>query len=625
MANRKSPKLSTPEEKAESALKRRTARQKRVALILQCLGFSGTGLGAVFIIKLLVQGDVTNAAIIGLLTFFATILAIAAKFLSELYNSVLDKIEEKLEDKTEPLATWIVNSLENCLVKIWWALTSGFKGKYYQQLEYICRDYLTQGLDKDKILKLQKVFVPLKIATQDTRSVDPRMIRQVNNQAKNPKEKSIWDFLAAMGDEPAFRRMVILGAPGSGKTTLLRYIALTYATNTQGKVHHKAPKLIPVLLYLRDIRQEISNNKPPLADLITQQINKQRKIKPLNPPPNWFQDRLQNQKCLVMLDGLDEVADNKQRQQVRDWIDEQIKEYPDTCFIITSRPYGYKSTPLQESVTTLEIRPFSFRQMQEFLHKWYLQAEIISRAGEDNPRVRYEAQQKAENLIHRISQSKPIVDMVVNPLLLTMIATVHRRGSVLPGKRVELYKEICQVLLEKRQRAKNIPDSLTASQKQSVLQQLALALMTNETREFKLSDPIFMSSIESQLKKVTTKIRSECFIQQIKDVCGLLVEKELGIYEFAHLSFQEYLAAVEIKESNQENILINNLNYSWWHETIRLYVAQSDATNIIRAASDNPSSELITLAYNCLEEAWSIDPDMRKELENRLEADLESR
>ena len=36
--------------------------------------------------------------------------------------------------------------------------------------------------------------------------------------------------------------------------------------------------------------------------------------------------------------------------------------------------------------------------------------------------------------------------MAVNPLLLTMIATVHRRGNVLPGKRVELYKEICQVL-----------------------------------------------------------------------------------------------------------------------------------------------------------------------------------
>ena len=570
------------------------------------------------------NGDLKNAAIIGIVTFSVTIIAIAAKFISELYNSVLDKIEEKLEDTTEPLANWIVNSLENLLLKLWWTLTSDFKGKYYKQLEYTCRDYLTQGLDKDKILKLQKVFVPLKIATQDTKTADPRMMQQVNNQAKNPKENQIWDFLAAMGKESAFRRMVILGAPGSGKTTLLRYIALTYATNTQRKVHRRAPKLIPILLYLRDTRQEIVKNKPPLADLITQQIKNQRKIEPLNPPPNWFHDRLRNHKCLVMLDGLDEVADTKQRQQVRDWVDEQIQQYPDTCFILTSRPYGYKSAPLKQGITALVVKPFSFKQMQQFLRNWYLQTEIMSHAGEDDLGVQEEARKQADDLIDSICNSKPLADMAVNPLLLTMIATVHRRGNVLPGKRVELYKEICQVLLERRQRAKNIPDSLTSSQKQSVLQQLALLLMVNETREFKLSDSILFL-IQSQLNKVTRKISLEVFIQQIKDVCGLVVEKELGIYEFAHLSFQEYLAAVEIKDSNQENILIDNLNDSWWHETIRLYVAQSDATNIIRTALENPTVDSIALAYDCLEEGLSVDAKVREELENRLEADLETR
>ena len=326
-----------------------------------------------------------------------------------------------------------------------------------------------------------------------------------------------------------------------------------------------------------------------------------------------------------MLDGLDEVADTKQRQQVRDWVDEQIQQYPDTCFILASRPYGYKSAPLNQAVTTLEVKPFSLKQMQQFLRNWYLQTEIMSRAGKDDLGVREEAQQQADDLIERICDSKPLADMAVNPLLLTMIATVHRRGNVLPGKRVELYKEICQVLLEKRQRAKNISDSLTASQKQSVLQKLALSLMTNKTREFKLSDTVLLFSVESQLKKVTSEITLEAFIQQIKDVCGLVVEKELGSYEFAHLSFQEYLAAVAIKDSNQDNILIDNLDYSWWHETIRLYVAQSDATNIIRTALNNPTVDSMALAYDCLEEGLSVDAEVREELETRLEADLESR
>ena len=612
---------SPKEQKAESTIQRRADRQKRVTRIVQILGFPSSGLGIAKTVSLLREGEFNNAILIGTLTIAVILIAVAAKFISELFNLVLDIIEERLEDKTKPLATWIVDEVENKIVE----QTSDFKDKYYEQLNYTCRDYLTQGLDKDKILKLQKVFVPLKIATQDARTVDPRMMQGVNNQAKNPKEKQIWDFLAAMGKESAFRRMVILGAPSSGKTTLLRYIALTYANNTQRKVHRRAPKLIPILLYLRDTRQEIVKNKPPLADLITQQIKNKRKIEPLNPPPNWFHDRLRNHKCLVMLDGLDEVADTKQRQQVRDWVDEQIQQYPDTCFILTSRPYGYKSAPLKQGVTALVVKPFSFKQMQQFLRNWYLQTEIMSRAGEDDLGVQEEARKQADDLIDRICNSKPLADMAVNPLLLTMIATVHRRGNVLPGKRVELYKEICQVLLERRQRAKNIADSLTATQKQSVLQQLALSLMCKKTREFKFSNIISLSSVASQLQKVTTEITLEAFIQQIKDVCGLVVEKELGIYEFAHLSFQEYLAAVEIKDSNQENILIDNLNDSWWHETIRLYVAQSDATNIILTALENPTVDSIALAYDCLEEGLSVDAKVREELENRLEADLETR
>ncbi|NJL64236.1 MAG: hypothetical protein HC903_23440 [Methylacidiphilales bacterium] len=81
---------------------------------------------------------------------------------------------------------------------------------------------------------------------------------------------------------------------------------------------------------------------------------------------------------------------------------------------------------------------------------------------------------------------------------------------------------------------------------------------------------------------------AEAFIKHIRDDCGLLVEKEIGIYEFAHLSFQEYLSAVEIKESNQEDILIGNINNSWWAETIRLYAAVNDATNLIQAVINMP-------------------------------------
>jgi predicted NACHT family NTPase len=327
-----------------------------------------------------------------------------------------------------------------------------------------------------------------------------------------------------------------------------------------------------------------------------------------------------------MLDGLDEVADETQRQQVSRWVDQQMQTYPDTAFILTSRPFGYKTARLQQDVTVLEVQPFSLKQMEQFIGSWYLETEVISHAGQDDAGVQADAKQQADDLIKRIKNSKPLADMAVNPLLLTMIATVHRRGSALPGKRVELYKEICQVLLERRQRAKNMAEALTATQKQSVLQVLALQLMQQKTRYFKLSDGI--DWITDKLADVAgSGAKSEEFIQQVRDVSGLLVEKEVGVYEFAHLSFQEYLAAVQIKESNQENLLSRNINKSWWAETIRLYAAQSNASNLIRTVlgMPSPSVEVMALAYDCLDEGLSVNPDVRQQLEQRLNADLESR
>ncbi|RCJ18535.1 hypothetical protein A6S26_28690 [Nostoc sp. ATCC 43529] len=111
----------------------------------------------------------------------------------------------------------------------------------------------------------------------------------------------------------------------------------------------------------------------------------------------------------------------------------------------------------------------------------------------------------------------------------------------------------------------------------------------------------------------------------------LLSEREQEeIYEFAHKTFQEYLAAVEIEKTKQETILVEALaddkKFAWWRETIRFYVAQTDATHLIQAALNHATIPVLTLVYQCWQgkEAQQIDRVIQDQLKAKLEQGLES-
>ena len=558
-----------------------------------------------------VLGAVACIASIGVLT-----IAIAAKFFSELLDKVLDRIEERLEQRTDSLADWIVAQLEEGIVGLWWKYTPQFRGKYYQSLIYACRTYTTQGLKTPGAVTpdLDKVFVPLRVNSRSLAQISPALIQR--QEAKG--DLSIWDFLAESRRQEAYKRMAIIGAPGSGKTTLLRHITLTYAHHRHRQQNRNAPTLIPVLLQLHKIRDQITTDQPPdLAELTADQVTDQPARRKLQPPSRWFEDRLLRGKCLVMLDGLDEVPDETQRQQVSRWVDSQIRMFPENVWILSSRPFGYQSAQLKEARTTLGVLSFSLKQMRQFLNRWYLQNEILRQARKPDPGVKADAKRKADDLINRIQNYPPLAAMALNPLLLTMIATVHDNRGALPGSRVELYDEICDVLLVRRQEAKGLTETLElkAAQKQSVLQTLALDLMMRERREFCLETG--SEVIAHALKAVAGEMVSPtAFLKHIQTVSGLLVEREDNSYQFAHLSFQEYLAAAQTKEIRKEDCLINHLENSWWHETIRLYAANNDTTAIVEAALDQPSITSLMIAYDCLDESKSLSPTVRQRVDD---------
>jgi hypothetical protein len=412
----------------------------------------------------------------------------------------------------------------------------------------------------------------------------------------------LWSTLAAWLSRPETHRqhLAIIGPPGSGKTTMMKYLALITASR------RSTLRCIPILLYIRDHADAMVRGAS-FLEVITSSL------KESPPPESWLKRKLKRGRCLVMFDGLDEVADGPTRRRVAQWIEEQSTNHGANRFLISSRPNGYRRTPLS-GFTVLRVLPFDIRQVDRFVQNWYLANELAA-FQKDDTGVRIEATRGAEDLMRRLRSTPTLLDLAVNPLLLTLIATVHRFRSQLPGRRVELFSEICDVFLGNRQQAKGIELNLTPAQKIRVLRVLAYHMMCRQLREVTIRDA--SRTISESLRLVSPTSLPEEFLSMIEDSSGLILQRENGIYAFAHLIFQEYLASVHIKEDQLVASLVENVGESWWYETLRLYAAQGDASPIVaRCLNDygHIRTEELLLAMDCAEEGLELREDLRNQL-----------
>jgi len=101
---------------------------------------------------------------------------------------------------------------------------------------------------------------------------------------------------------------------------------------------------------------------------------------------------------------------------------------------------------------------------------------------------------------------------------------------------------------------------------------------------------------------------------------GLLIERESGLYSFAHQTFQEYLAAAYIRDKGLSSVLADAVGDVWWRETTLLYAARSDADPIVRACLDSTNPAAFLLAFDCTEQSSELAPELRNGLDELLDS-----
>lgn len=410
------------------------------------------------------------------------------------------------------------------------------------------------------------------------------------------------------------KRFIIIGKPGSGKTTLLSFLALKFARRSSQGLLGVDNETLPVFVNLRDTIKQGFLNVKAFGEKYGSYIEC-----PHSTPTGFFKQRLDDGKCIVLLDGLDEVSKPRERIDVAGWIDKLTSAYPKNVFIATSRPYGYETARLYNDFLELHILEFTSEQVEEFVRYWTKAVEIKAR-GDDSRFTLEEAEKRAEDLLKAIRESPKIEVLTTNPLLLTIVSLVHRYRATLPKRRVELYQECCDILLGYWDVAKGITIELEPTQKRAILQPLAYHLHHNGLREEKADKLIEL--LRGELPKIgVDKDKAKSLLDDFRYRCGIVVETRVSFFGFAHLTFQEFLTARYILDNNLEGFLVARRRDKYWLEATLLYCGMKDTSTLLRRIlherEDIFHSNLLA-AGRCLAESLSVTPELRRHITNEL-------
>lgn len=462
------------------------------------------------------------------------------------------------------------------------------------------------GADPNLRVELESVYVSLETnQRQPVNDDDAQKWNQVFPTKWRQGEVDLERALSALEMVMLKDRLVIVGDPGSGKSTFLSFLILRFAEAwEQGEasmlkrsLQWEHGLLVPIYVPLRSFNATLGmrsqdeaaeNPVSLLCDYIMRQLDN-LKVPDLKP---YVEEALENNQCLLLLDGLDEVPSDAQRKGVREAVENFVARYPNQT-IITCRTYAYhNASVLGGDFYKVDLQPFDRDQQSQFVQAWY--QSLADQLGGDSPKRR------AADLMNKINASVRLPELASNPLLLTVMAYVHYKQVGLPERRVQLYEQCVRVMLDNWETARRgqtggglserlgLPMLRDETTKLSLICPIAWQMHTTGLPDLSRSDvePLILPTFKSLITD-DTKAREKSFefLDFLVGRSGLLQEKDVGRYNFPHRTFQEYLTALWlVSRGDWLQACFDHRDDTTWREVILLTVARLAVTQQGRAA-----------------------------------------
>jgi formylglycine-generating enzyme required for sulfatase activity len=430
---------------------------------------------------------------------------------------------------------------------------------------------------------LERSFVPLRLSTHLFGPLHDRL-----ELPDLPERMWLADALAfTESSQPrSLQGIVLIGLPGCGKTTLLKHAWCVAAHKGPAALGLRDPTLTPVMLRVARCDPDL-----PPHELLRKALHIELTE---SGHAGAASALLDGRPLLWLLDGLDEAGSPERRQRLTGQLAAAMAQEPTHRFVLTCRSAAWRSVEgmLSGRLHAWNVQPLDPEDVGPFVRRWHEAVlPVLAPAGTPAGRLQAEATRGATGLTDRLSRPEWLGDrrresMTHNPLLLSILCLVHHTTRALPDKRSELYERALRIMFEDALQTdiwgqatehKRLP-ALPLREGLQVLAAVAWEAhgiaADGDVREFTTEQAT--GWIDSALLRVRwpeASVPSALdLLRRAESACGVLVATDPDHrWQFAHLTFQEYLAALhagEIADGGAE--LAKRAGEDRWEEPIRL-------------------------------------------------------
>jgi len=423
------------------------------------------------------------------------------------------------------------------------------KTKYFDYIASECGEITLEGLPADqevgsRRLKLENIFVPMYLEETSSKYVDSFSTDEEKQKSDKKEREAVGEVISK------YQRLAILATPGGGKTTLIKRLAVAYAYPDRSKlVDDNLPDRPWIPLFIR-CRQLGDMVKSPIRNILYE-IPKRAEIDEnlKDAFVHIVNSSLRSGEALLLIDGLDEISDEGNRVSFVNQLRTFLATYPNVNIVVTSREAGFRVVggALSAHCKHYKVADFEDEDIKRLTLAWH--KEVVG----DRAEVLLEAEALAKTIVN----SNRVRELAKNPLLLTTLLLVKRWVGQLPTRRSVLYGKAIEVLLM----TWNVEGYEPIDQDEAVPQLafVAFTMMKEGVQTIslkRLKEILYLSRKEMPEVLGYSRLNVTEFIERIEFRSSLLMlsghEIEEGtlypLYEFRHLTFQEYLTARAVVE-----------------------------------------------------------------------------